>query len=167
MQTVKGESMSKPFDLVVGRNTYEIFAAHWPHTDDPGAEPLNKATKHVASSTRRELGWENSTLIEIIPLVLGQRKRLLDCWHAAPRRKAKTGRISVSDSPGRWQAESRTSAQQENACAASQRPIVPTTGGSVASPSVRRRPKGERRWREVDDGGSLRSEVPTVSSLSP
>jgi dihydrofolate reductase len=64
MQTVMGESMSKPFDLVLGRKTYEIFAAHWPHTDDPGAEPLNKATKHVASTTRTELEWENSTLIE-------------------------------------------------------------------------------------------------------
>jgi dihydrofolate reductase len=60
---VMGELMSKPFDLVLGRKTYEIFASHWPHTDDPGAEPLNKATKHVASTTLRELEWENSKLI--------------------------------------------------------------------------------------------------------
>jgi dihydrofolate reductase len=64
MQTAMGESMSKPFDLVLGRKTYEIFAAHWPHTDDPGAEPLNRATKHVASTTRTELEWENSKLIQ-------------------------------------------------------------------------------------------------------
>jgi dihydrofolate reductase len=64
MQTAMGESMSKPFDLVLGRKTYEIFAAHWPHSDDPGAEPLNAATKHVASTTRNELEWENSKLIE-------------------------------------------------------------------------------------------------------
>jgi dihydrofolate reductase len=59
-----GESMAPPFDLVLGRKTYEIFAAHWPHTDDPGAEELNSATKHVASSTLTELEWENSRLIE-------------------------------------------------------------------------------------------------------
>jgi dihydrofolate reductase len=64
MQNAMGESMSKPFDLLLGRKTYEIFAAHWPHTEDPGAEPLNRATKHVASTTRRELEWENSELIE-------------------------------------------------------------------------------------------------------
>jgi dihydrofolate reductase len=64
MQRAMGESMSKPFDLVLGRKTYEIFAAHWPYSDDPAAEPLNRATKHVASTTRRELEWENSKLIE-------------------------------------------------------------------------------------------------------
>ncbi|MGH2990136.1 MAG: dihydrofolate reductase family protein [Solirubrobacterales bacterium] len=64
MQRAMGESMSKPFDLVLGRKTYEIFAAHWPHSDDSPAEPLNKATKHVASTTLTELEWENSNLIE-------------------------------------------------------------------------------------------------------
>jgi dihydrofolate reductase len=65
MQNVMGESMSKPFDLVLGRKTYEIFAAYWPHTDDSGyAEPLNKATKHVASTTLKEVEWQNSKLIE-------------------------------------------------------------------------------------------------------
>ena len=64
MQTAMGESMSKPFDLVLGRKTYEIFAAFWPYSDDPAAEPLNQATKHVASTTLKEVEWENSTLIE-------------------------------------------------------------------------------------------------------
>jgi dihydrofolate reductase len=62
--TAMGESMSKPFDLVLGRKTYELFAAFWPHSDDPGAEPLNRATKYVASTTRPKLEWENSRLIE-------------------------------------------------------------------------------------------------------
>jgi dihydrofolate reductase len=64
MQTAMGETMSEPFDLVLGRKTYEIFAAFWPHSDDPGAAPLNTATKHVASTTRNDLEWANSKLIE-------------------------------------------------------------------------------------------------------
>jgi len=64
MQEVMGESFSKPFDLVLGRRTYEIFAAHWPNTDDPGADVLNNATKYVASNTLTELDWQNSNLIE-------------------------------------------------------------------------------------------------------
>lgn len=65
MGQVMGEGMSKPFDLLLGRKTYEIFAAHWPHaTDDPGAKPLNDATKFVASKTLRSLDWSNSVLIE-------------------------------------------------------------------------------------------------------
>jgi dihydrofolate reductase len=64
MQKVMGELMGKPFDLVLGRKTYEIFAAHWPHTDEPGSEQLNDATKHVASKTLTELEWQNSHLIE-------------------------------------------------------------------------------------------------------
>ena len=60
-----GELMGKPFDLLLGRKTYEIFAAHWPHVpDEPGAEQLNSARKHVASRTLDTLEWENSTLLE-------------------------------------------------------------------------------------------------------
>jgi len=58
-----GEAMAQPFDLVLGRRTYELFAAHWPSSDDPAGEALNRATKHVASRTRTDLEWENSRLI--------------------------------------------------------------------------------------------------------
>jgi dihydrofolate reductase len=51
------------FELVLGRKTYEIFAAHWPHTDEPGAEGFNRARKHVASRTLETLEWENSVLL--------------------------------------------------------------------------------------------------------
>jgi dihydrofolate reductase len=64
MQQVMGESMSRPFEVVLGRRTYEIFAAFWPHADDPAAEVLNRATKHVASTTLTEVEWENSKLIQ-------------------------------------------------------------------------------------------------------
>jgi dihydrofolate reductase len=60
-----GESMTPPFDLVLGRTTYEIMARHWPHTDEPGADLMNAATKHVASTTLTQLdGWQNTKLIE-------------------------------------------------------------------------------------------------------
>ena len=59
------EFMGKPFDLVLGRKTYEIFAAHWPHAgDDPAAVALNTATKYVASRTLKSVDWKNSQLIK-------------------------------------------------------------------------------------------------------
>jgi dihydrofolate reductase len=65
MGEVMGAAMSKPFDLVLGRKTYDIFAAHWPHaSDDEAAKPLNEATKYVASRSRPTLEWSNSVLIE-------------------------------------------------------------------------------------------------------
>jgi dihydrofolate reductase len=65
MGQVMGAAMSAPFDLVLGRKTYDIFAAHWPlATDDPGAKPLNDATKYVASRSRPPLSWSNSVLID-------------------------------------------------------------------------------------------------------
>jgi dihydrofolate reductase len=62
---VMGETMAKPFDLVLGRKTYDIFAAFWPTaSEEEGAGPLNAAAKHVASRGRPELSWEGSSLIE-------------------------------------------------------------------------------------------------------
>lgn len=63
---VMGEQMSKPFDLLLGRKTYEIFAAHWPYAkdDDPFAAKLNNAKKYVASKTLDKLEWNNSILLK-------------------------------------------------------------------------------------------------------
>jgi len=59
-----GKSLSKPFDLLLGRKTYEIFAAHWPHSEGPIADALNGATKYVASRTLESVDWQNSQLLE-------------------------------------------------------------------------------------------------------
>jgi dihydrofolate reductase len=56
--------MARPFDLLLGRKTYEIFAAHWPYSEEPGAEQLNQARKYVASRTLNQVAWRNSTLIK-------------------------------------------------------------------------------------------------------
>jgi dihydrofolate reductase len=65
MGQAMGEAMSRPFDLLLGRRTYEIFAAHWPHaTDQPGADVLNNAKKYVASTTLDAVEWQNSILLE-------------------------------------------------------------------------------------------------------
>jgi len=57
--------MGKPFDLVLGRKTYDLFASFWPNaSEEQGAKPLNDATKYVASRGRPNLSWQNSVLIE-------------------------------------------------------------------------------------------------------
>ncbi len=61
------KQMSKPFDLLLGRKTYEIFAAHWPYVktnEDPIAAGINNAKKYVASKTLTKLDWSNSELIK-------------------------------------------------------------------------------------------------------
>lgn len=61
--SVMGEQMTPPFDLLLGRKTYDIFAAYWPHQDSEDAQPLNRATKYVVSHEDRALSWEPSHLI--------------------------------------------------------------------------------------------------------
>lgn len=62
MRIIQAE-LAKPFDLVLGRKTYEIFAAYWPYRDGPIADALNGARKYVASRTLDEVGWERSELL--------------------------------------------------------------------------------------------------------
>jgi dihydrofolate reductase len=60
-----GALMGQPFDLLLGRKTYEIFAAHWPFAgDNPVTALFNKATKYVASRSLNTLDWVNSKIIE-------------------------------------------------------------------------------------------------------
>src|SRR5437879_7302130 len=64
MGKVMSEQMGHPYDLLLGRKTYEIFAAYWPKARDvPGADGLNKARKYVVSKTPRKLDWNNSVLV--------------------------------------------------------------------------------------------------------
>lgn len=62
---IMDEQMSMPFDLLLGRKTYDIFAGYWPkHPEiEAVAGPFNKATKYVASHEELNLTWENSVLL--------------------------------------------------------------------------------------------------------
>jgi len=56
--------MAKPFDLLLGRKTYEIFAAYWPYVENDIADKFNAANKYVVSKTINKLNWKNSFLIK-------------------------------------------------------------------------------------------------------
>lgn len=57
----------QPFDLLLGRKTYEIFAAHWPYAedgpDDSIAKTFNSIKKYVATRKGLELTWEGSVAL--------------------------------------------------------------------------------------------------------
>ena len=56
-----GEIIAGEFDMLLGRRTYEIFAAYWPNQgDNPIAKAFNKATKYVVTRSLAQLDWEKS-----------------------------------------------------------------------------------------------------------
>ena len=62
MGGIMDAAMRTPFDLLLGRRTYDIFAAHWPRIgdEDPIAKKFNATTKYVATSSPDTLNWKNS-----------------------------------------------------------------------------------------------------------
>jgi dihydrofolate reductase len=65
MGKTMSEFMANPFELLLGRKTYEIFAAHWPYVkDDPVADKFNETKKYVVSKTLSKVNWKNSFLIK-------------------------------------------------------------------------------------------------------
>jgi len=57
--------LSEPFDLLLGRKTYDIFAGYWPNHPEMEAvaTPFNTCKKYVVSNNQIDLPWENSELI--------------------------------------------------------------------------------------------------------
>jgi dihydrofolate reductase len=58
--SIMGEQMGVPFDLLLGRKTYDIFASYWPHHESP----INTANKYVVSRSPRTFDWQNSFLVQ-------------------------------------------------------------------------------------------------------
>ncbi len=65
MTQVQAEAMQVPYDLLLGRKTYDLFAASWPQASDenPVAAMLNNARKFVITSNGERLEWNNSTRV--------------------------------------------------------------------------------------------------------
>jgi dihydrofolate reductase len=64
MGATMGAFMEIPFELLLGKRTYDIFAAHWPQSkEEPVASKFNNTRKYVVSHQTSELSWRNSTLI--------------------------------------------------------------------------------------------------------
>jgi dihydrofolate reductase len=66
LDRVMVEQMGRPYDLLLGRKTYEIFAGYWPKKtseSDPIAAGLNRATKYVATRTLEKADWEPVKLL--------------------------------------------------------------------------------------------------------
>ena len=65
MSQVDREAMAEPYDLLLGRTTYELFASSFANSgnNNPIADKLNKAKKFVVTSTLKDLKWQNSERI--------------------------------------------------------------------------------------------------------
>ena len=64
-----GELFGRPFDLLLGRRTYDIFASYWPYAPDEKADirdPFNASTKYVVTHRDKPLEWENSQRIDTV-----------------------------------------------------------------------------------------------------
>ncbi len=60
LMQVINETIAGEFDMLLGRWTYGIFAAYWPHQDNPIGKAFNKATKYVVTRTLDRLDWQTS-----------------------------------------------------------------------------------------------------------
>jgi len=58
------EQMGHPFDLLLGRRTYDLFASYWPQVTDETGRGINEATKYVVSHRRVDTDWKKTVLID-------------------------------------------------------------------------------------------------------
>jgi dihydrofolate reductase len=60
---IMGEQMKGPFEMLLGRYTYDIFSSYWP-THESGWPGVNKAKKYIVSKTQINPTWENTVVIK-------------------------------------------------------------------------------------------------------
>ncbi|GAA2402421.1 dihydrofolate reductase family protein [Nonomuraea africana] len=65
MGAAVGEMSAAADTLLLGRMTYEEFASVWPHQSGEMADGINGIRKLVASTTLKEAGWQNASVIEV------------------------------------------------------------------------------------------------------
>jgi dihydrofolate reductase len=66
-----------PFDLLLGRRTYDIFAAYWPYATGEGkslGERFDRAAKYVVTGGSQRLDWQNSHRLESIDAIAGLKR---------------------------------------------------------------------------------------------
>jgi len=61
---IMSEQMGQPFDLLLGRKTYDIFASYWPQQSDETAASFSKATKYVVSNGTVNTDWKDTVQIK-------------------------------------------------------------------------------------------------------
>ena len=59
-----GAGMQAADTLLLGRNTYDMFAGFWPTSQDDMADYMNNTPKYVVSSTLQKADWQNTTIID-------------------------------------------------------------------------------------------------------
>jgi dihydrofolate reductase len=84
---VIGETIAGEFDMLLGRRTYDIFAAYWPYQsgDNPIAKAFNRATKYIVTRRHDQLDWENSqhigdNVIEQVRRLKASKGPVLHVW---------------------------------------------------------------------------------------
>ncbi|HEY2887901.1 MAG TPA: dihydrofolate reductase family protein [Candidatus Limnocylindrales bacterium] len=75
LDDVMTETMGRPFDLLLGHRTYDIFASYWPTAEQEAAKPLNDATKYVAAHHDVNLPWGPSVHVRDVPSEVAALKR--------------------------------------------------------------------------------------------
>jgi dihydrofolate reductase len=76
MGQAMGKTLGEPFDLLLGRKTYEIFAAHWPELKgDAVSDKFNAVTKYVATASTVPLTWQNSVALHDVAVDVARLKQ--------------------------------------------------------------------------------------------